>query len=78
MWALIKKTISDKWNEIINDVTNLPAYFQQIGGQIIDSLKNGILEKWESLKAQFAEIKKWPLTSYRIGCCRMKLKIYAR
>ncbi|CAG9420780.1 phage tail tape measure protein [Providencia alcalifaciens] len=58
MWALIKKTISDKWNEIINDVTNLPAYFQQIGGQIIDSLKNGILEKWESLKAQFAEIKK--------------------
>ena len=58
MWALIKKTISDKWNEIINDVTNLPAYFQQIGGQIIDSLKNGILEKWESLKAKFAEIKK--------------------
>ncbi|MBG5882270.1 phage tail tape measure protein [Providencia alcalifaciens] len=58
MWTLIKKTISDKWNEIINDVTNLPAYFQQIGGQIIDSLKNGILEKWESLKAQFAEIKK--------------------
>uniref|UniRef100_UPI00018461FA hypothetical protein n=1 Tax=Providencia rustigianii TaxID=158850 RepID=UPI00018461FA len=29
----------------------------QIGGEIIDSLKNGILEKWESLKSTFAEIK---------------------
>ncbi|MTB46049.1 phage tail tape measure protein [Providencia sp. wls1950] len=58
MWELIKKTISDKWNEIIADVTALPERFKQIGGEIIDSLKNGILEKWEALKAQFAEIKK--------------------
>ncbi|MFB9997974.1 phage tail tape measure protein [Providencia rustigianii] len=57
MWELIKKTISDKWNEIVADVTALPERFKQIGGEIIDSLKNGILEKWESLKSTFAEIK---------------------
>ncbi|MDT7048758.1 phage tail tape measure protein [Providencia stuartii] len=58
MWATIKKTISDKWDEIVNNVKNLPENFKQVGGLIIDSLKNGILEKWEALKAQFAEIKK--------------------
>ncbi|WP_265693711.1 phage tail tape measure protein [Providencia rustigianii] len=57
MWELIKKTISDKWNEIVADVTALPERFKQIGGEIIDSLNNGILEKWESLKSTFAEIK---------------------
>lgn len=58
MWTTIKKTISDKWDEIVNNVKNLPENFKQVGGLIIDSLKNGILEKWEALKAQFAEIKK--------------------
>lgn len=57
MWALVKKTISDKWDQIVADVKGLPERFKQIGGEIIDSLKNGILEKWESLKAQFAELK---------------------
>ncbi|MEX9973226.1 phage tail tape measure protein [Providencia rettgeri] len=57
MWALVKKAISDKWDQIVADVKGLPERFKQIGGEIIDSLKNGILEKWESLKAQFAELK---------------------
>ncbi|MBQ0341939.1 phage tail tape measure protein [Providencia rettgeri] len=57
MWALVKKAISDKWEQIVADVKGLPERFKQIGGEIIDSLKNGILEKWESLKAQFAELK---------------------
>ena len=57
MWALVKKTISDKWEQIVADVKGLPERFKQIGGEIIYSLKNGILEKWESLKAQFAELK---------------------
>ncbi|ENL4089157.1 phage tail tape measure protein [Providencia rettgeri] len=57
MWALVKKTISDKWEQIVADVKGLPERFKQIGGEIIDSLKNGILEKWESLKTQFAELK---------------------
>ncbi|EPG7578418.1 phage tail tape measure protein [Providencia sp. PROV032] len=57
MWTTIKKTISDKWEQIVADVKGLPERFKQIGGEIIDSLKNGILEKWESLKAQFAELK---------------------
>ncbi|MEX6151113.1 phage tail tape measure protein [Providencia hangzhouensis] len=57
MWALVKKTISDKWEQIVADVKGLPERFKHIGGEIIDSLKNGILEKWESLKAQFAELK---------------------
>ncbi len=57
MWALVKKTISDKWDQIVADVKGLPERFKQIGGEIIDSLKNGILEKWDALKAQFAELK---------------------
>ncbi|MEI9715971.1 phage tail tape measure protein [Moellerella wisconsensis] len=57
MWAAIKKTITSKWDEIINDVKSLPENFREIGGLIIDSLKNGILEKWESLKAIFTGIK---------------------
>lgn len=57
MWVLVKKTISDKWEQIVADVKGLPERFKQIGGEIIDSLKNGILEKWEALKAQFAELK---------------------
>ncbi|MTC17558.1 phage tail tape measure protein [Providencia alcalifaciens] len=57
MWALVKKIISDKWDQIVADVKGLPERFKQIGGEIIDSLKNGILEKWEALKAQFAELK---------------------
>lgn len=57
MWTLVKKTISDKWDQIVADVKGLPERFKQIGGEIIDSLKNGILEKWDALKAQFAEIK---------------------
>ncbi|OZS74076.1 phage tail tape measure protein [Providencia rettgeri] len=57
MWALVKKTISEKWDQIVADVKGLPERFKQIGGEIIDSLKNGILEKWESLKVQFAELK---------------------
>lgn len=57
MCSLLKKTISEKWDQIVADVKGLPERFKQIGGEIIDSLKNGILEKWESLKAQFAELK---------------------
>ena len=57
MWTLVRKTISDKWDQIVADVKGLPERFKQIGGEIIDSLKNGILEKWDALKAQFAEIK---------------------
>ncbi|WP_272515525.1 MULTISPECIES: phage tail tape measure protein [unclassified Providencia] len=57
MWTLVKKTISDKCEQIVADVKGLPERFKQIGGEIIDSLKNGILEKWEALKAQFAELK---------------------
>ncbi|MEY0979913.1 phage tail tape measure protein [Providencia alcalifaciens] len=57
MCALVKKTISDKWDQIVADVQGLPERFKQIGGEIIDSLKNGILEKWDALKAQFAELK---------------------
>ncbi|MEY0557525.1 phage tail tape measure protein [Providencia rettgeri] len=57
MWVLVKKTISDKWDQIVADVKGLPERFKQIGGELIDSLKNGILEKWDALKAQFAELK---------------------
>ncbi|EJD6045572.1 phage tail tape measure protein [Providencia sp. PROV060] len=57
MCALVKKTISDKWDQIVADVQALPERFKQIGGKIIDGLKNGILEKWDALKAQFAELK---------------------
>ncbi|MFW8362785.1 phage tail tape measure protein, partial [Klebsiella pneumoniae] len=58
-WAVIKQTISNKWDEILNDVAALPAKFKAVGGAIIDGILSGINEKWETLKSKLASVKSY-------------------
>lgn len=57
LWETVKTTIKTKWNQIITDIQNLPATMKQAASDMIDSVINGINEKWEDLKNKFAEIK---------------------
>ena len=59
VWAVIKQTISSKWDEILNDVAALPAKFKAVGGAIIDGILSGINEKWEMLKSKLASVKSY-------------------
>ncbi|MGS0627257.1 MULTISPECIES: phage tail tape measure protein [Photorhabdus] len=56
IWENIKISISDKWNEIITDVMNLPSKFKEVGTAIINSLLEGINEKWEVLKKKLTSL----------------------
>lgn len=58
-WAVIKQTISSKWDEILSDVAALPAKFKAVGGAIIDGILSGINEKWETLKSKLASVKSY-------------------
>lgn len=55
-WASVKQAISQKWNEILSGVAALPAKFQEAGSAIIDSILNGINEKWGALKSKLASL----------------------
>ncbi|MFG0439317.1 phage tail tape measure protein [Morganella morganii] len=57
LWETVKTTIKTKWDQIITDIKNLPATMKQAASDMIDSIINGINEKWEDLKNKFAEIK---------------------
>ncbi|OCQ54490.1 Phage-related minor tail protein [Photorhabdus australis subsp. thailandensis] len=59
IWENIKISISDKWNEIINDVMNLPSKFKEVGTAIINSLLEGINEKWEALKKKLTSLSEY-------------------
>ncbi|HCQ7474506.1 TPA: phage tail tape measure protein [Klebsiella michiganensis] len=59
VWAVIKQTISSKWDEILSDVAVLPAKFKAVGGAIIDGILSGINEKWETLKSKLASVKSY-------------------
>ncbi|WP_391528224.1 hypothetical protein [Photorhabdus akhurstii] len=59
LWEGIKKSISDKWDEIVNDVKSIPEKFKKFGAEIIDGLLKGIIEKWESVKNKFFSITDW-------------------
>ncbi|WP_236637351.1 phage tail tape measure protein [Photorhabdus australis] len=59
IWENIKISISDKWNEIINDVMNLPSKFKEVGTAIINSLLEGINEKWEALKNKLTSLSEY-------------------
>ncbi|WP_454551285.1 phage tail tape measure protein [Klebsiella aerogenes] len=59
VWAVIKQTISSKWDEILSDVAALPAKFKAVGGAIIDGILSGINEKWETLKSKLASVKSY-------------------
>lgn len=58
-WAVIKQTISSKWDEILSDVAALPAKFKAVGGAIIDGILSGINEKWETLKSKLESVKSY-------------------
>ncbi|AGG31886.1 phage tail tape measure protein, TP901 family, core region domain protein [Morganella morganii subsp. morganii KT] len=57
LWETVKTTIKTKWDQIITDIQNLPATMKQAASDMIDSVINGINEKWKDLKNKFAEIK---------------------
>lgn len=59
VWAVIKQTISSKWDEILSDVAALPAKFKAVGGAIIDGILSGINEKWETLKSKLVSVKSY-------------------
>lgn len=59
VWAVIKQTISSKWDEILSDVAALPAKFKAVGSAIIDGILSGINEKWETLKSKLASVKSY-------------------
>lgn len=49
-FALIPQMFTEKMEELFAFFQTLPDRFFEIGGQIIEGLKRGIMEKWESLK----------------------------
>ncbi|USR62752.1 phage tail tape measure protein [Lelliottia amnigena] len=58
-WAAIRQTISQKWTEIISDIAALPEKFKAMGSAIIDSVLDGINEKWEALKSKLASVTEY-------------------
>jgi TP901 family phage tail tape measure protein len=58
-WAAIRQTISQKWTEILSDIAALPEKFKAMGSAIIDSVLDGINEKWEALKSKLASVTEY-------------------
>lgn len=57
LWETVKTTIKTKWDQIITDIQNLPSTMKQAASDMIDSVINGINEKWTELKNKFGELK---------------------
>lgn len=55
-WEFIKTTISTKWDEIVEDTKALPAKFLQFGSDLIDSIIQGIKNKWTDFKNSIGEL----------------------
>lgn len=55
-WEFLKTTISTKWNEIVEDTKALPAKFLQFGSDLIDSIIQGIKNKWSDFKNSIGEL----------------------
>ncbi|QUT01961.1 MULTISPECIES: phage tail tape measure protein [Proteus] len=55
-WEFLKTTISTKWNEIVEDTKALPAKFLQFGSDLIDSIIQGIKNKWTDFKNSIGEL----------------------
>jgi hypothetical protein len=52
----IKMAFVDGWEAIKAEVSTWPAQFLEIGGQIVDGLRQGIADKWNSM---IEDIKSW-------------------
>lgn len=65
--AEIEQFFIEGWNSILEYLRGLPAKFIEIGGQIVDGLKEGIKAKWDEMVAWFngladglvADFKSW-------------------
>lgn len=55
-WEFLKTTISTKWDEIVEDTKALPAKFLQFGSDLIDSIIQGIKNKWTDFKNSIGEL----------------------
>ncbi|MBG2742722.1 phage tail tape measure protein [Proteus mirabilis] len=55
-WEFLKTTISTKWDEIVEDTKALPAKFLQFGSDLIDSIIQGIKNKWADFKNSIGEL----------------------
>lgn len=55
-WETIKTTISTKWDEIVEGTKALPAKFLQFGSDLIDSIIQGIKNKWSDFKNSIGEL----------------------
>ncbi|MBW3470550.1 MULTISPECIES: phage tail tape measure protein [Proteus] len=55
-WESLKTTISTKWDEIVEDTKALPAKFLQFGSDLIDSIIQGIKNKWTDFKNSIGEL----------------------
>lgn len=55
-WENIKTTISTKWDDIVEDTKALPAKFLQFGSDLIDSIIQGIKNKWTDFKNSIGEL----------------------
>lgn len=58
-WSIVRQTISQKWTEILSDIAALPEKFKAMGSAIIDSVLDGINEKWEALKSKLASVTEY-------------------
>ena len=68
LWETVKTTIKTKWDQIITDIQNLPATMKQAASDMIDSVINGINEKWTELKISSANLNRWQkMPSRRTG-----------
>lgn len=56
VWGNIRAYLSNKWNEIVADVQQLPDKFKQFGSDLIDRLSEGIKEKWKTFKAYLSNL----------------------
>lgn len=55
-WEFLKTTISTKWDEIVEGTKALPAKFLQFGSDLIDSIIQGIKNKWSDFKNSIGEL----------------------
>lgn len=54
--AMWDKYLVQPASKAIEWVANLPSKFMQIGGQIVDGLKNGMIQKWANFKKYLGEV----------------------
>lgn len=54
--AGVASAIKQKWNELVEWFKQKVEDFKNIGKNIVDGIKNGIIEKWEGLKSKAASL----------------------